>query len=372
MKPSNRIFILMFCASLFVAAGGCGKKNEEAAAPPEIERKGDTLVIPEKSPLREKLVFGAATNEQFEVRLPVPAVVEPDPSRFAKVFPPLAGRVAKLQVTLGENVTNRQLLATMDSPDFMAAQNDLIKAKSALAVAERALKRQKDLLEHKIAAEKDVEQAESDFAQANGEYDRATRKLNSFGLKITEESLGEPLQVFSPITGRVVDLTSALGEFRNDPNSPLMTVADLSDVWLTASVQEKDISQIKPGQEVEAVFAAYPTETFHGKVRSIGDLLDPDTRAIKVRVIIQNPEGRLRPGMFASVTFVGFTESSVVIPASSIVQIGESTFVFEQVRPFELQSREVAIGPQQGDRIVIKRGIAAGASIVVKGGVLLQ
>jgi cobalt-zinc-cadmium efflux system membrane fusion protein len=280
--------------------------------------------------------------------------------------------VAQLHVTLGENVTNRQLLATMDSPDFMAAQNDLIKAKSALAVADRALKRQKDLLEHRIAAEKDVEQAESDFAQAKGEYDRATRKLNSFGLKITEESLGQPLQVFSPIAGRVVDLTSALGEFRNDPNSPLMIVADLSEVWLSASVQEKDISQIKPGLEVEAVFAAYPVETFHGKVRSIGDLLDPDTRAIKVRVIIQNPEGRLRPGMFASVTFVGFTEPSVVIPASSIVQIGDSTFVFEQVRPWELQSRQVAIGTQQGDRIVIKRGIAPGASIVVKGGVLLQ
>ena len=120
------------------------------------------------------------------------------------------------------------------------------------------------------------------------------------------------------------------------------------------------------------MFAAYPTETFHGKVRSIGDLLDPDTRAIKVRVIIQNSEGRLRPGMFASVTFVGFTEPSVVITASSIVQIGDSTFVFEQVRPWELQSREVAIGPQRGDRIVIKRGIAPGSSIFVKGGVLLQ
>ena len=92
-----------------------------------------------------------------------------------------------------------------------------------------------------------------------------------------------------------------------------MTVADLSNVWLTASVQEKDISQIKPGHEVDAVFAAYPNETFHGKVRSIGDLLDPDTRAIKVRVVVQNPEGRLRPGMFASVTFVGLSAQKALL-----------------------------------------------------------
>jgi len=124
--------------------------------------------------------------------------------------------------------------------------------------------------------------------------------------------------------------------------------------------------------DVEAVFAAYPNETFRGKVRSIGDLLDPDTRAIKVRVIVPNPEGRLRVGMFASVTFIGFTEAAVVVPSSSIVQIGEGTFVFEQVQPWVLQAREVALGPQHGDRTVLTRGLKSGASVVAKGGVLLQ
>jgi len=372
MKPSNIVLSIVLGALIGPAAIGCHENAERAAAPPELERKGDTLVIPDKSPLRQKLSFGTATNEHFEIRLPVPAVVEPDPSRFAKVYPPLAGRVAKLHVSLGDNVSSGQQLATMDSPDFMAAQNDLIKAKSALALAERNLSRQKDLLEHKVAAQKDVEQAESDFAQAKGEYDRATRRLNSLGLKISEESLGQPLEVFSPVAGRVVDLTSAIGEFRNDATSPLMIVADLSTVWLTASVQEKDISQIKSGEDVEAVFAAYPNEIFHGKVRSIGDLLDPDTRAIKVRVIFANTDGRLRPGMFASVTFIGFTEAAVVVPTSSIVQLGEGTFVFEQVRPWVLQGREVTLGPQHGDRTVIKSGLSSGAGIVIKGGVLLQ
>jgi len=137
-------------------------------------------------------------------------------------------------------------------------------------------------------------------------------------------------------------------------------------------VQEKDISQIKSGEDVEAVFAAYPNEIFHGKVRSIGDLLDPDTRAIKVRVIFANADGRLRPGMFASVTFIGFTEAAVVVPSSSIVQLGEGTFVFEQVRPWALQAHEVTLGPQHGDRTVIRSGLKPGASIVIKGGVLLQ
>jgi cobalt-zinc-cadmium efflux system membrane fusion protein len=218
---------LALLGTLVCFAGGCHKHSEEVLATPELERKGDTLIVPEKSPLREKLSFGTATNEHFEIRLPVPAVVEPDPSKFAKVYPPLAGRVAKLHVSLGDNVTNGQPLATMDSPDFMAAQNDFIKAKSAVALADRNLSRQRDLLEHKVAAQKDVEQAKSDFAQAKGEHDRATRRLNSLGLKRSEESLGQPLEVFSPVAGRVVDLTSAIGEFRNDATSPLMIVADL-------------------------------------------------------------------------------------------------------------------------------------------------
>ena len=118
--------------------------------------------------------------------------------------------------------------------------------------------------------------------------------------------LGQPLRVFSPLSGQVVEMASAHGEYRNDVTAPLMTVADLSTVWLTASVQEKDLRFLAKGQEINASFAAYPGEKITGTILFIGDLVDPDIRVTKVRIAFANPQHRLKPGMFATVNFLGF------------------------------------------------------------------
>jgi cobalt-zinc-cadmium efflux system membrane fusion protein len=126
------------------------------------------------------------------------------------------------------------------------------------------------------------------------------------------------------------------------------------------------------GQEIKASLAAYPDETFTGTVAFIGDLLDPDVRTTKVRISFANPGGRLKPGMFATVSFLGFPETQVTVPTTAIVQVGQSAFVFEQVKPWTLQPREVTVGSPQGDRNVITKGLDAGTSILAKEGVLFQ
>jgi cobalt-zinc-cadmium efflux system membrane fusion protein len=178
--------------------------------------------------------------------------------------------------------------------------------------------------------------------------------------------------VFSPVTGRVVDMASAHGEFHNDPTAPLMTVADLSRVWLTASVREKDIRYLTKAQKINASFAAYPGELFTGEVLFIGDLIDPDIRVAKVRIAFDNPDGRLKPGMFATVNFLGFPETQVTVPTTAIVQVGQSAFIFEQVKPWILQPREVTVGFQEQEKAVITKGLAAGTTILTKEGVLFQ
>ncbi len=236
----------------------------------------------------------------------------------------------------------------------------------------RALKRQQELLENKIAAQKDVDQALSDCDSARNDLANAAGRLLAFGFNPETDKFGQPLQVFSPIAGRVVDMAAAHGEFHNDPNSPLMTVADLSTVWLTASVQEKDLRHLTKNQEISAAFVAYPGEPFTGRVLFIGDIIDPDTRTAKVRIAFANPENRLKPGMFATVHFLGFPETQVTVPTVAIVQSGLAAFVFEQVKPWTFQPREVTPGPQQGDRTVITKGLEAGTVVLAKEGVLFQ
>ncbi len=299
-------------------------------------------------------------------------MVEANPDRYARICPPLAGRVARLNVRLGDVVSQGQLLVTLYSPDYMAAQSDFTKAKSALLLATRTWERQKDLLVHKIAAERDVEQAQKDLEAAQSDYESATARLRTFGLDPEKDKLGQPLEIRSPIAGRVVDLAVTTGEFRNDSNTPLMIVADLSLVWLTASVQEKDIGHLAKGQQVNAVSAAYPDEVLHGTVLFVGDLLDPETRTVKVRMAFPNPDDRFKPGMFMTMNFESFPMNVVTVSTTAIVQIGASSFVFEQVKPWTLAPREVVLGEQRGERVVIKQGLNPGATILAKEGVLFQ
>jgi membrane fusion protein, heavy metal efflux system len=369
-----RMAAAVVMAALAVMLAGCHRKPQEAGIdqPADFQREGHVVVVPEKSPLRSRLALETARSEPVRRTLTAPASIEPDPQRIVRMYPPVAGRVARLHVQLGSIVTKGQVLATLHSPDFTQAQGDFVKARSALQVARRQLERQKDLLEHKIAAARDVEQAQSDFEAAQSTLDSASARLRAYGLDPAKEPLGQPLQLVAPMAGRVVEMVAALGEFRNDNTSSLMTIADLSTVWITANAQEKDLRFIVKGQEARATLPAYPGETFTGKVEAIGDVLDPDTRVVKVRIVVANPDGRLKPGMYATVEIVDFPDTVVTVPTTAIVQVGGTTIVYEQTQPWRFEPREVTLGSQQGGRTIILKGLAGGTTILAKEGVLFQ
>ena len=349
---------------------GCGQAKQSAPSPEMYERQGNLVVIPPGSPLRARIKVEPATEELIQSQLLAPASVEGDPARLARISPPLSGRVEKLLVHLGDRVEKGQPLLTLNAPDLAQAQADFVKAQSGLAQAEKTYARQKDLNEHGIGAQRELEQAETDRTVAKSELGRSRKRLEQLG--VTVDGPVGPLVVRSPITGRVVDLAVTGGEFKNDPNAVLMTVADLSTVWLTASVQEKDVRRVKVGDEATAVFSAYPDEHFSGKVFFVADLLDLDTRSVKVRVAMDNPDGRFKPGMFATVRFVGTSTPRVVVPTTALVQRGDETFAFVEVKDWAFEPRRVTTGQQQGPMTVITEGLDAGTAVVTSEAMVLQ
>ena len=360
-------------AVLSVAIAGCERADTKTTAPSaEFERQGDLVLIPDQSLLRSRLKFVTANADKIQSQLSAPAVVEADPQKYANVFPPLSGHLTKLHVQLGDSVTNGQLLASLESPDFFTAQDNYVKAKSVEELTRRALARQRELLTNKVAAQKDVEQAVSDYESAKSDLDTAIQQLLAYGFNPKTDKLGQPLRVYSPLSGQVVDMASAHGEYRNDVTMPLMTVADLSTIWLTASVQEKDLRYLSKGQEISATLAAYPGEKITGTIMFIGDMVDSDIRVAKVRIAVANPQNRFKPGMFATVNFLGFPEPQIKVPTTAIVQSGEASFVFVQIKPWILQPVKVTVGSQLGDETIVTDGLEAGASVLVKEGVLFQ
>ena len=349
---------------------GCGQSKSSAPAPEMYERQGSRVVVPEGSPLRSRIKVEPATEQLIQSQLLAPASVEADPTRLARISPPLSGRVEKLLVHLGDRVEKGQPILIINAPDLAQAQADFVKAQSGLAQTQKTYARQKDLNEHGIGAQRELEQAETDRTVAQSELGRARKRLEQLGMSV-DGPVG-PLVVRSPITGRVVDLAVSGGEFKNDPNAVLMTVADLSTVWLTASVQEKDVRRVKVGDQATAVFSAYPDEHFVGKVFSVADLLDLDTRTVKVRVAIDNPDGRFKPGMFATVRFAGTSTPRVVVPNTALVLRGDESFTFVEVGDWVFEPRRVTTGQQQGAVTVITEGLDAGTPVVTSEAMVLQ
>jgi cobalt-zinc-cadmium efflux system membrane fusion protein len=364
---------LLFALLLLVLTG-CEKLDKPVRSDDStsVAHDGNRVIVSPKSPLASRLQVEPAKTTTIRRQVTAPASVEADPARYAKILPPLNGRVLQLFVHPGDSVTKGQQLLAIDAPDFVGAQTDYAKARSVLAQAERALTRQEDLATHGIIGQRDVDQARTDRDTALSDFNRTKDRLRLLGMDPENTQLGAPLIVRSPVSGKVLDVLTATGEFRNDPTAPLMTVADLSDIWVTANVQEKDIHYVHRGDPAIATFAAYPTEAFQGKVLFVADVLDPDTRTAKVRIAYPNKDGRLRPAMFANVILRTWDTQELTIPTTALVMSGDHTTVFVQVAENTYEQRPVMTGEQQGDRTIIKSGVQAGDKVLIREGALLQ
>ena len=376
-KPLRGGSCVAVCAALAALAtllGGCGGPPAPAAGAQPVEpvvHQGALRSVPAASPLRKALAVAAVSEQAVQRPITVPGVVEADPARLIKVVPPVSGRIDKLYKRLGDTVKVGDALFTLDSADLAQAWSDAGKAHAALTLAQHNLERQQELSRAEIAARKDLQQAESDQAQASNEAQRTKARLSQLGTTWGQGS-GRQYTLRSPIAGHVIDQTGAQGAFWNDTNAPIMTVADLSTVWLSASVQEKDLAAVFVGQAATITLNAYAGESFSGTVRTIAQVLDPDTRTVKVRVVLDNRAGRFRPGMFASAVFSGASHLSAVVPAAALVQDGFNTRVFVERSPWVFTPRVVKTGARVNEQIEIIEGLKAGERIVVRDGVLLN
>lgn len=357
------------------AHGMHAMQTANAAAPatpaPELVREADAIVVPATSPLRRTLVVAPVQSQSLAAPFVLPASVEADAARLVKITTPMAGRVVRLEKHLGDAVTAGDILFVIDAPDLAQAGADAARAQAALTLAASSLQRQQALDHEQLTARGDLEQAQSDYAQAASEAARAAARLRQSGVPHGGDVKGGTLAVRAPIAGRVVELSAARGMYWNDATAPLMTVADLSHVFVAINAQEKDLAQVYVGQAAHIRLDAYP-EPLQGAVRYVGEMLDPDTRTVKLRVPFENRDGRLKPGMFATATLSARPRPAILVPLTAVVQGGFASRVFVETAPWRFTAREVTLGTQVGDNVEVLSGLAAGARIVVKDGVLLD
>jgi membrane fusion protein, heavy metal efflux system len=339
---------------------------------PQFVREGSRVIVPDGSPLRAKLAIETVSQKEVQRNLMLPAVVEADPARLVKVLPPVAGRITQLKVQLGEEVEKGQPLLVLDSPDLDTAYAEYERGKANSALATKTRDRLRELVRTSAVAVRELQQAETDLVNAEVEKQRAESRLRQIGVEPEVATKSRTVTIAAPVSGSIIDLNAAPGAYWNDATAALMTVADLSTIWVTANVPEKDTALVAKGQPVEIVFPAYPGEVLKSKVLFVSNVLDPDTRRTKVRISLDNPHTRFKPGMFANVTFFSPKQMVPIVPTTAVVLREEKNQVFVEVAPWTFEGHRVDIGFQQGGEVAIRDGVAAGDRIVVRGGVLIN
>jgi cobalt-zinc-cadmium efflux system membrane fusion protein len=364
--------LLLLAALLTHGFGLLGGNGKSAAEPELVVRQGDKLLVPEGSALRARLSVMPVSLQPVSPKLLLPAVVESDPVRTAAVLTPLSGRLIALKVGLGDRVVRGQVLAVIDSPDLAQAYNDNDKAADASRLTEKNLGRQEAQNKLGVASDRDLDQAKSDYAQSIAEYTRTQARLKVLGASLETKPAARVLSVTAPVSGSVTALSVAPGNMINDPTQPLMTIADLSTIWVTALVPEKDIAAVSKNQDAQVAVAAYPDQVRQGKVLFVSDVIDPDSRRGKIRIALANADYALKPNMFATATLAGSEQSLIVLPSSALLMNNDRTSVFVATAPWTFERRVVEAQLEEGSSVAIRSGLKAGEQVLVKGGILLN
>ena len=372
--------------ALLLATGGCGgNAATRSNAEPEAKTEPGVVLIDAGSPmLRQLKREPAATMELPTDEIVAPGKIEANPNRVSKVVLPVTGRVTSVLVRTGDAVVKDQPLLTLQSPDadaamsaFLTAQATVTQMRAALVKAQADYERESDLFQHDAVAKKEVlgaesalTQAKAGVSQAEASLQQAERRLAVLGL--TPGDFKQEVVLRAPLSGKVLELSIVPGEFRNDASASVMTIADLSTVWVTSQVPESYIRFVQRGERVEIGLVAYPGETFEGRVERIADTVEPQARTVKVQAEMDNRAGRFRPEMYGSIHHVESTMPMTVVPVSAVIEDGDRTAVFVERQPGRFEERTVTTGKRAGDVVRIVRGVSPGETVVVDGVMLLK
>jgi cobalt-zinc-cadmium efflux system membrane fusion protein len=299
--------------------------------------------------------------------------------RYGEVVTPVPGRIARVLVDVGQQVTSGQALAEIQSAELGRAGAAYFSAEARLELARNTLKRRQTLAAERIAPLREVQEAQADVDAAQAAVRAARAELVALGLSPhdlrPDDSDPSRLTLRAPVSGVVIDRNVVMGQAAQGDET-LFRVGDLSTLWLVVHAFERDAVRVSPGTEATITFAALPGETFSGRVALVGRQVNVESRAVPVRIEVRNPSGRLKPGMSGSVVLpLGeATETVLVVPVAALQRLGEDWVVFvrKDGEPGRFEIRPVGRGREMGAAIEIVKGLKPGEPVVVQGAFVLK
>jgi cobalt-zinc-cadmium efflux system membrane fusion protein len=358
-----------------IAAGlaGCSPK----AAPPPPAAKNVTLTAAQ----REHITLYAVTSSMVGRTIDTTGIVDFDNDQATSVLSPFSGPVSQLLVSPGDHVKKDQPLATVDSPDFATAVGAYRKALAVEKTTRQVADVDKDLAQHNGISQREALQAQADADSAAADSAAALEGLVSLDVDrqtIQAIQQGKPTPrvngvIRAPFAGTVAERLITPGQFLGAGSTPAFTIADLSKVWVMAQISDTDLPSVHLGDTAE-VQANAASHTFSGTVSNLSAQVNPDTRAVLARVVVDNPGDLLKKQMYVRVSIHSRQQAPrLLAPTSAVMRDDENlSFVYVAQADGSFARRHVTLGDRSGDQNVITDGLKAGDRIVVNGALFLQ
>jgi len=351
-------------------------KEEKEGAHDEHEGEGHVKMAVETQK-QNGVTVAAAQKQRLGGVISATGKVEANADRIAHVSPRISGKIVAVRASLGDSVSAGQTLATLDSVELGEAINRYHQSKTRLSLAQSNMDRIKALVEKKIAARKDILQAETDYKVAQTELHTDEERLSLYGVSASDlagDKHKRPLlPVRSPIGGIITEKHAIVGEL-SDPSKSLYTVADLSSVWVLVDINEKDLAKVRRGQGAIVSVGAFPDLKLKGRIAYIADLVDEATRTVKARIEVANPGRKLKPEMFATVELAlpADTPPVLAVPEDAFQELEGKKVLFVTENGTEFEPRKVELGRTSGGMAEVVAGLKEGERYAAKGSFLLK
>ncbi len=368
---------LSACIGLIFASAGCHQSAAETPKNGNADGESIQLTAEQLRSVRTEKV----SLSTFHRTIDTTGTVAFDQDRSTQVLAPISGPVSRLLVEVGNRVSKGEPLASVASPDFAADVSALKKADAAAKNARRIADLDHQLFASDAISRRDLEQAETDAVSAEADRDAALQQLRALG--VDEKALGDlernhPVtnpggMIRSPLAGTVVEKLITPGQLLQAGATPCFTVADLSTVWVMANVFDADLPYVAVGDSAEVTIGA-GQPPLQAKVEYIAAFVDPNTRAVAVRLGVPNPGEVLKRDLYVSAAIHSRKEvRGLLIPVSALLRDEQNLpFVFISRPDGNFVRRQIQAGARIGDRQEVTSGLTAGDTIVVEGGLFLS
>ena len=293
------------------------------------------------------------------------------------VITQVGGPVSRILVVPGQHVRQGEPMLEVSSPDYSLQLATYTKARETFRVADKNYDRAKDLYEHNAIAERDLLQAESDRNQAQADLNASEQSMKILGIKNLEDLAKAPssaqIPVIAPMSGEVVERLVAPGQVMQAGQTQAFTISDMSSVWVLANVYQGDLAYVKTGDDVVVQTDAYP-QSFHGKISYVSAGLDPTTRTLQARIVVDNPGEKLKRDMYCTVTVTaGVIQNAIGVPDAAVLRDDENQpFVYVATGSNQFGRRAVEISESQSGQTQILKGLSVGEKVVGDGSLFLQ